>query len=41
MNRFVRVRLEEAGEDGRWTATLSRVEGSGAAAKPAAPEESA
>ncbi len=40
MNRFVRVRLEEAGEDGRWTVTLLHLEGSGAAAKPAAPEES-
>ena len=26
MNRFARVRLEEAGEDGRWTATLLAVE---------------
>jgi threonylcarbamoyladenosine tRNA methylthiotransferase MtaB len=41
MNRFAQVRLEEAGEDGRWAATLLRVEGSGAAAKPAAPERPA
>jgi len=37
MNRFAEVRLEEPGEDGRWTATLLSVEppASGALAAPA------
>ncbi len=37
MNRFVQVRLQEAGEDGRWAATLLGIEELGAAAEQAAP----
>jgi threonylcarbamoyladenosine tRNA methylthiotransferase MtaB len=37
MNRFARVRLEEAGQDGRWTATLLGVEDLPAPQAPGAP----